>query len=66
MSNVFVQGTEQMVLALPVFVKGGHLELQFVKIGNKLRNQLVILLLETSDAYNKICSLDVSRKLTLL
>ena len=65
-SNIFVQGTEQIVSALPVFVKGSHLELQFVKISNKFRNQLGISLLETSDAYNKICSPDMSGELMLL
>ena len=55
-----------MVLVLLVFVKGSHLKLQFVKIGDKLRNRLVVLLLEMSNAYDKICSLDVSRELMLL
>ena len=36
--NVFVQSTEQMVSALPVFIRGSHLEFQFVKVDDKLRN----------------------------
>ena len=66
MSNVFMHSTEQIVLALSVFVKGRHLELQFIKIGDKLRNQLAVPLLKIFNAYNKICSLDVSGELTFL
>ena len=66
MSNVFVQGIEQIVSALPVFVGGSYLKLQFVEISNELRNRLAILLLKTSNVDNKICGLNVSWKLPLL
>ena len=66
MSDIFMQGTEQMVLALPVFIKRGYLKLQFVEVGDKLRNQLVIPLLKMFDVNDEICGPDMSWELTLL
>ena len=60
MLDIFVQNTKQIVLALPIFIKGANLKLRFIEISNKLQNQLVILLLKMSNADNEICGLDMS------